>query len=48
MLVETDVCALFSSECEHILSEREREGRYILTESALGRCDVCAQTLLCS
>jgi len=35
---------LFSRECEHILSEREREGRYILTESELSRCDVCEQT----
>ncbi len=43
-----DVCALVLRECEHILSECERDGSDILTESELSRCDVCEQTSLCS
>jgi len=43
-----DVCALFSSECEFILSKRECDERYILTESELRRCNVIEHTRLCS
>jgi hypothetical protein len=44
--VESDVCALCSRECEHVLSECEHQGLYILTESEQSRRDVCAQTPL--
>jgi len=39
-----DVCALFSPQCEHILSEYAQDGRAILSKCEREKGDVCAQT----